>query len=214
MNRPTPLTLWMAAACLSTFASGSSFGAGSTDDSAHPPPAGQMCPPGAYVTGFDTAGNIVCGHPGEAAAATTECPAVSCPPAAEPRMPAAAASPAAVAAETGRAPPADQQPAAASAQATPSSAVAQDITPVIDQLKPWSVAWGSDEVTIAVLGSGFTEQSKVIFQGVIYTPSPGSNVNSLEITLKTRGLAMGRYPITVSNGPDHAQTLPGAFYIY
>ena len=40
----------------------------------NPPPAGQMCPQGAYVIGFDRGGNIVCSNAAAGSAATQEAP--------------------------------------------------------------------------------------------------------------------------------------------
>lgn len=169
------------------------IGSGFAADNA--PPAGQVCPIGAFVTGFDADGNILCGRPGEPAQPTAE------------RL-------APVAGTAEPTPPPEQPAPATSREATVSSGAVPNSVPAIDELKPWSVAWGSDEATITILGNGFNAQSTVIFQGVVYQPSVDSAGDRLEVTLHTRGLAIGRYPITVSNGPDRAHTLPGAFYVY
>ena len=62
--------------------------------------------------------------------------------------------------------------------------------------------YGAREVTLTISGSRFHSGTVVLFDGSTYQPSVNAAGTSLEVTLPTSGLAMGRYPIKVTNGPD------------
>jgi len=189
----------MIAAGLAAFASSAALAADEpAPTGAKPPPAGQMCPPGAYVIGFDEAGNIVCSAMDRAA----DC-AEACPPAA------AAAAPAAATVQ--EAPEAAAPPAAREAAAPQAG---QGGVPNIDKLKPWSVPWGTNEITVTIIGSGFTADSQVGFLGATYSGSVNPQGTELRVTLRIRGLAIGNYPVTVSNGPGASHTLKKALSVY
>ena len=184
------------------------------DGAAAWPPAGQMCPQGAYVIGFDGGGNIVCsqvcgndrldageacddgntvGGDGCSAACQPEVAAAPAPPVApvaREATPSAVAAPAAAAA----APPA---PTSAPAVA---SATARQLA--ITDVEPSSVLYGAREVTLTIHGAGFHRGTVVLFNGSTYTPSVNPAGSELKVTLPTSRLAMGRYPVKVSNGPD------------
>ncbi len=176
------------------------------------PPAGQMCPKGAYVIGFDAEGNIVCsgsqGQTAPAAAAAHEtaeaaaagaCDTPACQSGAVVAA-GAAAAPAAGAGET--APPADTAPVVPRAEAAPAGPAAAVVAaePVIADIEPSSVVYGKKEVTITVVGAGFDTGTVVLFAGEQYTPAVNRDGTELEVTLRTGSLAMGRYPIKIVNG--------------
>jgi hypothetical protein len=176
---------------------------GSLAADGNPPPAGQMCPQGAYVIGFDAGGNIVCSAAsgGSAIAPATaqqeedeadvECPA-DCP----------SQTPDAVVA--GGSADTANVPGAQGAGAGP----------VISRIKPAWVVFGARETTILIKGEGFTAGSVVKFQGADYTPSVNSNGTELRVTLATADLAMGRYPITVADGAGVETTRPRALEVF
>jgi hypothetical protein len=168
--------------------------------------AGQMCPNGSFVIGFDAAGNIVCSQgcaadcqPGAAVSGAQQAEAAA--------TPAVAAATAATAA-----------PAATAATATPAAPTAAVSTttsgPVISEIEPTSVLYGTRELALTVLGTGFNADSVVIFAGTTYTPSVNQDGTRLEVMLATRNLTMGRYAVTVSNGPEQKSTLKKALVVY
>lgn len=144
--------------------------------------AGQMCPGGSFVIGFDSAGDIVCSEPADNGVVKTgEIAAAS---------------------------------AAASAPAAASAATASAASPVISDVEPSSVLYGTRELTITVLGSGFSAESVIEFAGTTYTPSVNAEGTRLEATVVTRDLTMGRYAITVSSGSGLKTTLKKALVVY
>jgi hypothetical protein len=68
-------------------------------------------------------------------------------------------------------------------------------------MKPSSAVFGAREVTVTIFGSGFSSSTSVLFIGNRYTPSVNQAGTELQVTLPTRELPMGRYVITLSNGP-------------
>ena len=160
------------------------------------PPAGQVCPSGSFVTGFDDQGNIICGEIGSRDATAPENPTD--------------ATVAAAAAATVAAPSA--MPVDSAAQSPPVRAATSALA--IEKIKPWSVPYGTREVTIAVSGTGFTADSVVVFQGERYVPSVDQTGTRLDVTIATRNLTMGAYPLTVSNGPETKATLRKALVVY
>jgi hypothetical protein len=64
------------------------------------------------------------------------------------------------------------------------------------------VLYGAREVTLTISGTGFHSGTVVLFNGSTYTPSVNPAGSELKVTLPTSRLAMGRYPVKVSNGPD------------
>ena len=81
---------------------------------------------------------------------------------------------------------------------------------VISDVEPSSVLYGTRELTITVLGSGFSADSMIEFAGTTYTPSVNHEGTRLEATVATRDLTMGRYAITVTSGSGVKTTLKKA----
>ena len=165
------------------------------------PPAGQVCPTGSFVTGFDNQGNIICGEvSGHGAAGSTE--------SADAAATTSAVATAAVVTESA-------VPADSGLQSPPvKTATAATQALAIEKIKPWSVPYGTRQVTLEVFGTGFTTDSVVVFQGENYVPSVDQTGTRLEVTLATRNLTMGGYALTVSNGPETRVTLKKALVVY
>jgi hypothetical protein len=172
------------------------------------PPAGQMCPEGAYVRGFDASGNIVCsavtGAVSSKAPETGQGPTVETGQACPQGCAKVAVEPVA---ETGA--------SAAAAHPVKSQPVGEDGGgPVISKIKPSGVVFGARETTIRIIGSGFTADSVVKFQGAAYTPSVNTAGTELRVTIETRDLPMGRYPITIVNGDGVETTKRRALEVF
>ena len=126
-----------------------------------------MCPSGSFVIGFDSAGDIVCSEPVGNGDVNTE----------EIAPPSAATAPAAASAPA---------PAPAATAAAPVDA-ASAAGPLISDIEPSSVLYGTRELTITVLGSGFSAESAIEFAGgTTYTPSVNAEGTRLEATVATR----------------------------
>lgn len=229
-DSPPASAALLTALLVSLAATAAPAGAFAASDS--PAPAGQMCPPGSYVIGFDVAANIVCsgvcgngvvdagedcddgnraGGDGcspacraEAAAADAGAGAAASqsPPETPALPPAAAAAPAA--------PPHAQTPASAAEQAAP--AAVPELS--IEDVEPSSVVWGTRELTITVIGVGFAAGSVVLFNGATYEPAVEPSGTRLTVTLPTRDLPLGRYAVTVSDGASQQDTLKKALVVY
>lgn len=184
------------------------------DASALRPPAGQVCPEGSFVIGFDKESNILCsetcgngvlnegeacddGNTGSGDRCSADCSAESM----------AAVVPAVAAEKAVSAAP--SQPVAPVASAAP---VLQ--RPFVEDIDPSTAVWGVNEVVVTILGSGFGSQTTVRFQGSTYAPSVNQSGTEMRVTLTTRGLGIGRYAITVSNGPDMDVTVKKGLEIY
>jgi hypothetical protein len=183
------------------------------------PPAGQMCPDGAHVIGFDAEANIVCSEaqeseilpaPESAGAAIEEgckencqsVEAVSPAPIATQSEPAETVSTAATA------------PIAAQAEPVETVSTAADIGLAITGVEPKSALYGARKVTLTVSGTGFGADSVVKFGGSSYSPSVNQAGTRLEVTVPTRDLSIGNYALTVSNGPGMEATRKKALVIY
>jgi len=172
------------------------------------PPAGQMCPEGAYVRGFDAGGNIVCAAVAGAVA------------------PKASETAHGQAGEGGQACPQDcakvaVEHVADAGDSAPAAHPAHDQAagepgggPVISKIKPSGVVFGARETTIRILGSGFTADTVVKFQGAAYTPSVNDAGTELRVTIETRDLPMGRYAITISNADGMETTKRRALEVF
>ena len=159
------------------------------------PPAGQVCPQGSWVIGFDNESNILCSEAcgnrvlnnGEACDDGNTTNGDGCSAMCQSETPVTVKREEVIAVEPPPAPPASTAPALAQ--------------PVISKIKPSTVVFGSREVTITISGSGFTSGTTVLFKGASYTPSSVNQAGTeLNVTLATRQLTIGRHAITVSNG--------------
>jgi hypothetical protein len=172
------------------------------------PPAGQMCPDGAYVRGFDAGGNIVCSV--VAGAVSSQAPETRQDPTDETGQ-ACPEGCAKVAVE----PAAESEASAAEAGSARGQAAGEDSSgPVISKIKPTGVVFGARETTIRIFGSGFTADTIVKFQGAAYTPSVNTAGTELQVTIGTRDLPMGRYAITISNADGTETTKRRALEVF
>lgn len=158
------------------------------------PPAGQMCPEGAYVIGFDAGSNIVC--------SVVAGPLTATAPGAGNGVKSGGGDtcPAGCAEETRGATAAGNSEAAADLPAEKQTGDSDAGGPVIADIKPPWVVFGARETTIRIIGSGFTAGTTVKFQGAVYSTSVNAAGTELRVTIETSDLPMGRYAITVSNG--------------
>ena len=171
------------------------------------PPAGQMCTEGSYVTGFDSKGNIICSVPG---GTTLPVPVETSEQA---NSQGEGGCPAGCLKETADTGDADEV-VAADKPVKDKSTVVDVVNPMISDVKPSWVVFGSRETSIAIIGAGFTAGSVVKFQGSAYSPSLNPSGTELRVTIPTRDLPIGRYAITVSNGSGLETTLRRAIEVY
>ncbi len=170
-------------------------------------PAGQMCPTGSYVIGFDSEANIIC---------TETCgngvlnPGESCD---DGNTESGDGCPATCRSEVVESGGADDEIAV---QALPAdSGISPPVShPVITDVKPSKLTFGSAELAITISGSGFYTGSVIIFQGTTYMPSVNQAGTQLKVTIPTGNLSIGPYRITVSNGPGLETTEKRALEIY
>jgi cysteine-rich repeat protein len=169
--------------------------------------AGQMCPNGSYVIGFDSAGNIVCTeacgngalNTGEACDDGNTETGDGCSATCQPE---------------GVNTDGDEDEPVVETRATNPSSLTSIPNPVIADVEPSSVVWGASEVAITVIGTGFHEESVIIFEGSSYTPVVNQAGTRLDITIETANLSIGSYAIKVSNGPGLENTLKRALALY
>ena len=171
------------------------------------PPAGQMCPEGAYVIGFDAEGNIICSEAGEnrvqAITKTSD----------DGNIEADDNCPAACQAEELEASSPDQNHAAEAITTEPVTFLL-DSDLVISSVKPPWIVFGTPEVTITVNGAGFGADSVIIFGGSRYSPSVNQAGTQLKVTIPIGKLSIGPYSIKVSNGAGMETTKRKALEIY
>lgn len=210
--RLTPPALAAILAALAIAGAGSMWPAGTLaaaeQQSSAPglPPAGQMCPRGSFVIGFDSESNIVCSQvcgngvldPGESCDDGNLEAGDGCSPACGVEAVAAAG---------------EQAPAEPAAPAEPEVA---SNTPVlaISDVEPSSVLFGTREATLTVVGSGFGPDSRILFEGSTYEPSVDPSGTRLTVTLPTRRLTIGNYAITVTDSAGGKSTLRKALVVY
>ena len=161
------------------------------------PPAGQVCPQGSSVIGFDNESNILCSETcgnhvlnnGEACDDGNTMNGDGCSALCQSETPATVKPEEVIAPEPPPALPANT-----------AGTVISLAQPVISKIKPSNIVFGSREVTVTISGTGFTSETTVLFDATSYTPSVNQAGTELKVTLATRELAIGRYPITISNG--------------
>ena len=128
---------------------------GSSNSSAIRALAGQMCPNGSYVIGFDSEGKIIC-----ADACGNGVPNKD----------------------------GDEEELAVETSAPDPGSLPPIPNPVISGVKPKSVVWGTSEAAITVIGTGFHEESVIIFEGSTYKPVVNQAGTRLDITIETANL--------------------------
>ena len=138
------------------------------------PPAGQMCTEGSYVTGFDSEGNIICSVPGGTSLPVPVETAEQANNQGDDGCPAGCLE---AAADT----VAEHEIVAADKPVKDEVAVVYEANPVISDVKPSWVVFGSRETSIAIIGTGFTAGSVVKFQDSAYSPSVNPSA-SLSLT--------------------------------
>ena len=154
---------------------------GSSNSSAIRALAGQMCPKGSYVIGFDSEGKIICADACGNGVPNTD---------------------------------GDEEELAVETSAPDPGSLPPIPNPVISGVKPKSVVWGTSEVAITVIGTGFHEESVIIFEGSTYKPVVNQAGTRLDITIETANLIIGPYAIKVSNGSGLENTLKRALVVY
>jgi cysteine-rich repeat protein len=169
--------------------------------------AGQMCPNGSYVIGFDSGGNIICTqscgngvlNTGEACDDGNTETGDGCSAACQ---------------QEGVDIEGDEEELAAETLATDPGSLPSIPNPVISDVEPSSVVWGTSEVAITVIGTGFNEESVIIFEGSTYKPVVNQAGTRLDITIVTANLNIGSYAIKVSNRSGLENTLKRALAVY
>ena len=196
------------AAIVTVFMIGSSPAAyGGGDSSAIRALAGQMCPSGSYVIGFDSEGNIICTeacgngvlNTGEACDDGNTETGDGCSAACQ---------------SEGVDTEGDEEELAAETSTTEPSGLPSNPNPVISDVEPSSVVWGTSEVAITVIGTGFDAESVIIFEGSTYKPVLNQAGTRLNTTITTKNLGIGSYAIKVSNGSGLENTLKRALVVY
>ena len=182
-------------------------------------PAGQVCPSGSFVIGFDSNSNILCSascgnrvlNDGETCDDGNLISGDGCSATCQSEP-----SPAAMQQQAfEEPPPAGAPPPAEAPPSGPVSNVESPVTaPVVSKIKPGTAVFGVREVTIAISGNGFTNGTTVLFKGSRYTPSVNQSGTELRVTLPARELPMGYHAITVSNGPGMETTIKRAIEVF
>jgi cysteine-rich repeat protein len=166
-----------------------------------------MCAYGSYVIGFDSESNIICTeacgngvmNPGEDCDDGNTENGDNCP---------------AKCKITGLEPVEADKSIAVEAAPVAVGAPAVAPYPTISTIKPSKVVYGKRQLTITVRGTGFNENSVIIFNGTEYGPSVNQAGTELKVTIPTRDLNYGPYAISVSNGGELKATLKRALEVY
>jgi len=170
-------------------------------------PAGQMCAMGSYVIGFDAESNIICT---EACGNGVLNPGENCD---DGNVENGDTCPSSCQSDVVKVMGADEGTTAEVAPAS-NSVPPPSSEPMISDVKPSTLTFGSRELTIKISGSGFHAGSTILFNGTRYSPSVNQSGTQITVTLPTRELPIGRYAITVSNGTGMETTLKKALEIY
>ena len=189
--------------------------------------AGQVCPSGSFVFGFDAEGDILCSaacgngvlNPGESCDDGNTSDGDGC--SASCQSESAAVTPGAAVAGTAAvaAVPVATEAAAAPTMVTaaaPADAAAETEAAglVISDIEPSSVVYGTRELDVTILGDGIKAGSIIEFAGQAYTPTVNPEGTRAEVTLTTRRLTLGAYALTVSNPSGQKVTLKKALVVY
>jgi len=175
--------------------------------SGNPAPAGQICPNGTFVIGFDPEGNILCSEAcGEGVLKTAEDHN-------DDNTEIGDGSTMASQSEDMDPNGHDTELAVETTPTDPNS-LRDDTVPVISDVEPSSVVWGTADVAITISGEGFHSESIILFEGKKYVPSVNQAGTRLEATIATRNLSLGSYAITVSNGYGIENTLKKALVVF
>jgi len=174
--------------------------------------AGQVCPAGSFVTGFDAEGDIMCSptcgngvlNTGETCDDGNTQAGDGCSSSCENETAAAPEAATVTAAAAGAAGGSPAEPALAGTAAGLA----------ISKVEPSSVVYGKRELAVTILGSGFDAGLLIEFAGKTYTPKVNPQGTRAEVTLGTRNLALGAYAITVSNPSGERTTLKKALVVY
>ena len=196
------------AAIVTIFMIGGSLAAyGDGNSSAIRALAGQMCPNGSYVIGFDSEGNIICTEAcGNGVLNTGE----ACDDGNTETGDGCSAACQSEGADTDG----DEEEPAAETSATDPGSFPSIPDPVISDVEPSSVVWGTSEVAITVIGTGFHAESIIIFEGSTYKPVVNQAGTRLDTTVATANLGIGSYAIKVSNGSGLENILKRALVVY
>jgi cysteine-rich repeat protein len=196
------------AAIVTAFMIGSSLAAyGDGNSSAIRALAGQMCPDGSYVIGFDPEGNIICTeacgngvlNTGEACDDGNTETGDGCSAACQ---------------SEGVDTDGDEEELAAEPSEPDPSSLSSIPIPVISDVEPSSVVFGTSELAITVIGTGFHAESVIIFEGLTYKPVVNRAGTRLDTTIATANLSISSYAIKVSNGSGLENTLKRALDVY
>lgn len=171
------------------------------------PPAGQICPDGRNVIGFDAGGNIICSgdcgnsvvNAGEACDDGNTVSGDGC---------SAACQPDEVTIVNHVTEPAVQTPAPAAIVGGSSQG------PVISDVDPTNVVFGDSDVTVTIEGTGFDETSEILFNRQRYEATVDSTGTRLTFRPDTADLTIGAYPITVLNASGQQATRKRGLVIY
>jgi cysteine-rich repeat protein len=186
-------------------------------------PAGQVCPRGSYVIGFDDRSNILCSetcgnrvlNDGETCDDGNTASGDGCSADCRAEHPTAAAGTQQASTVSGQSQAPRATPPSEVPPAPPVAAVSPAVTmPAIANIKPRTAVFGAREVTVAISGSGFNQQTAVLFKGKRYAPSVNPAGTELRVTLPTRELPMGYHAITVSNGPGSDTTVKRGLEVF
>jgi cysteine-rich repeat protein len=169
--------------------------------------AGQMCPNGSYVIGFDAEANIICSEAcGNGVLNTGE----TCDDGNTETGDGCSATCQLEGLETAG----SDEEIAEEPSATEPSGFSSIPAPVIADVEPSTVVFGTRAVAITISGSGFHAESVVIFEGSTYEPLVNPAGTHLGVTIPTANLSIGPYTITVSNGSGLENTLRRALVVY
>jgi len=207
MRKPRLTQLVFAAIVAVCMIDSSSAATGANAAQGNRPPAGQMCPGGSYVIGFDSGSNIICSeasendvlYPDETAGDGNVEIGDGCAEECQSEEVDAGSAGEAIIAETILTNP----------ESSPSIPEL-----IITDVEPSTALYGSSEVTITVSGAGFGAESVIIFAGSRYLPSVNQAGTRLDVTIPMRNLSIGPYAITISNGPGMETTRKKALVIF